>query len=62
MAERHKVGLGTPHWPSAYGGADLGLRNQIIIAEEVARARAPTLGLFTVSLNHLPHTLLKGGT
>ncbi|HKR87442.1 MAG TPA: acyl-CoA dehydrogenase family protein [Phenylobacterium sp.] len=62
MAERHKVGLGTPHWPSAYGGADLGLRDQIIIAEEVARARAPTLGLFTVSLNHLPHTLLKWGT
>ena len=62
MAERNKVGLGTPHWPSAYGGADLSLRNQIVIAEEIARARAPTLGLFTVSLNHLPHTLMKWGT
>ena len=62
MAERNKVSLGTPHWPKGYGGADLSLRNQIIIAEEIARARAPTLGLFTVSLNHLPHTLLKWGT
>ena len=23
MAARHKVGLGTPHWPREYGGADL---------------------------------------
>lgn len=62
MAERNKVGLGTPHWPSAYGGADLSLRNQIIIAEEIVRARAPSLGQFTVSLNHLPATLMKWGT
>ena len=62
MAERNKVGLGTPHWPSAYGGSDLSLYNQIIIAEEIVRAGAPSLGQFTVSINHLPATLMKWGT
>jgi alkylation response protein AidB-like acyl-CoA dehydrogenase len=28
MAERNKVGLGTPHWPRAYGGADLCSRSR----------------------------------
>jgi alkylation response protein AidB-like acyl-CoA dehydrogenase len=54
MAERHKVGLGTPHWPKEYGGADLSLAHQIILAEEFARTGAP--------LNHLPGTLLSWGT
>ena len=62
MAERNRVGLGTPHWPRAHGGADLSLRNQVIIAEEITRARAPSLGQFTVSLNHLPATLTTWGT
>lgn len=62
MAERNRVGLGTPHWPKAYGGVDLSLKNQVIIAEEVARAGAPVMSLFTVSLNHLPATLIKWGT
>ncbi|KHK89009.1 hypothetical protein LK12_23035 [Novosphingobium malaysiense] len=62
MAERNKVGLGTPHWPKEYGGSDLSLRGQVIIAEEVTRARAPSLGQFTISLNHIPATLMKWGT
>jgi alkylation response protein AidB-like acyl-CoA dehydrogenase len=41
MAERHKVGLGTPHWPKEYGGADLSLPHQVILAEEFARVGAP---------------------
>ena len=62
MAERNKVGLGTPHWPRAFGGEDLSLTNQVILAEEVARIGAPIMSLFTVSLNHLPATLIKWGT
>jgi alkylation response protein AidB-like acyl-CoA dehydrogenase len=62
MAERNRVGLGTPHWPRAYGGVDLSLTNQVIIAEEVARAVAPIMSLFTISLHHLPATLIKWGT
>jgi alkylation response protein AidB-like acyl-CoA dehydrogenase len=62
MAERNKVGMATPHWPSEYGGADLSLSNQVIVAEEMARAGAPAMSLFTVSLNHIPHTLIRWGT
>ena len=62
MIERNKVGLGTPHWPKEYGGSDLSLRYQVMIAEEVARARAPAMTMFVVSLNHVPHTLMHWGT
>lgn len=62
MRERAKVGLATPHWPKQYGGADLSLTHQAIIAEEVARAGAPSMKMFTVSLNHIPGTLLAWGT
>ncbi len=62
MTERNKVRLGTPHWPSAFGGADLSLSNQVIMAEEMARANAPTLDMFTVSLHHVPATLMAWGT
>jgi alkylation response protein AidB-like acyl-CoA dehydrogenase len=62
MAERAKVGLATPHWPSEFGGADLSLKHQVIIADEFARANAPGRDLFAVSLNHLPGTLIPFGT
>jgi alkylation response protein AidB-like acyl-CoA dehydrogenase len=62
MAERHKQGLAVPHWPSAYGGADLSLSGQIVLADEIARARAPSLNLFIISLNHIPGTLIPFGT
>jgi len=62
MAERHRVGLGTPHWPGDYGGADLSLQHQVILAEEFARTGAPVIPAFMISLNHLPGTLLSWGT
>ncbi|HKR87914.1 MAG TPA: acyl-CoA dehydrogenase family protein [Phenylobacterium sp.] len=62
MAERNKIGLGTPHWPKAYGGDDLSLKYQVIVAEEGAKARAPALNIFIVSLNHVPHTLMAWGS
>jgi len=62
MAERNKEGLAVPHWPSEYGGADLSLTGQIILADEIARARAPGLNLFIISLNHIPGTLIPFGT
>lgn len=62
MALRRKVGLGTPHWPKSYGGADLSLAHQIAVAEEFARAGAPVSPVFTISLNHLPATLFAWGT
>ena len=62
MAERNKVGLGTPHWPRAYGGADLSLRNQVIVAEELSRAKVPALSMYIISLHHVPATLMQWGT
>ena len=62
MAERNKVGLGVPHWPKEYGGAGLSLRHLIVIAEEMARADAPQARIFTISLIHMPGTLLPHGT
>jgi alkylation response protein AidB-like acyl-CoA dehydrogenase len=62
MRERAKVGLAIAHWPSEFGGADLSLAHQIIIAEENARADAPPVPAFIVALNHIPVTLLAWGT
>ncbi|MEP7349471.1 MAG: acyl-CoA dehydrogenase family protein [Sphingorhabdus sp.] len=56
------VGLDTPHWPKAWGGSELTLREQIILYEELARASAPLADLFVISLYHLPATLFAHGT
>lgn len=61
FGELAKQGLSVPHWPSAYGGADLGITGQMIVADEMARAGAPYLGLYVVTLNHLPGTLIPCG-
>jgi alkylation response protein AidB-like acyl-CoA dehydrogenase len=60
MAERSKVGLAIPHWPKNYGGA--GLSQLIAVADEMARADAPQSRMFTISLIHMPGTLLPHGT
>jgi alkylation response protein AidB-like acyl-CoA dehydrogenase len=62
MSARHEVGLGTPHWPKAYGGADISLAHQVIIADEFARAHAPLAPIFQISMNQAPGTLLNWGT
>lgn len=62
MEERRKVGLATPHWPTEYGGADLSLEHEVIIADEFARANAPSSGMYIIALNHIPATLLAWGT
>lgn len=62
LAELYKVGLATPHWPRQWGGEDLGIRHQVEIYSEIARANAPNPSLFTISLYHLPATLFAWGT
>lgn len=62
MTERQQVGLVTPHWPSSVGGADMDLGSQVILAEELARARIPDLSMFMISLHHVPATLLHWGS
>src|SRR5437773_10890887 len=48
FAQLRKVGLATPHWPRDWGGADLSLRHQTMIFEEIARINAPNPDLFTI--------------
>ena len=62
LAQLDSVGLATPHWPVEWGGVALSLPNQVIIFEEMARADAPDLVMFTISLYHLPATLGAWGT
>ncbi|MDF8335402.1 acyl-CoA dehydrogenase family protein [Novosphingobium cyanobacteriorum] len=54
-------GLSVPHWPEEYGGVDLGISGQMIVADEMARAGAPPLDVYIVTLNHLPGTLIPCG-
>ncbi|HET6970638.1 MAG TPA: acyl-CoA dehydrogenase family protein [Phenylobacterium sp.] len=62
LGEMRKVGLATPHWPRDWGGADLSLRHQTVIFEEIARIDAPNPDLFVISLYHLPATLFGHGS
>ena len=62
MKKLATVGLAAPHWPKTWGGVDLSTTQQIIICEEMARAAAPDLTLYAISLNHVPATLYDWGT
>lgn len=55
------AGLAMPHWPERWGGG-ASLEEQVVIFEEMARARAPRARLFQFSLYHLAGTLFHAGT
>jgi alkylation response protein AidB-like acyl-CoA dehydrogenase len=57
-----QAGYATPHWPQGWPGGGRSLTEQKIIYEEVARADAPRLILFFVSLYHAACTLLEMGS
>ncbi len=49
--ERWRAALGSrgwlaPHWPKAYGGAGMSVSEQFIFNEEMAEARAPSVGSY----------------
>jgi alkylation response protein AidB-like acyl-CoA dehydrogenase len=56
------VGFHAPHVPKEFGGGGYDLMSRAIIYEEWARAEAPALLLYSVSLHHMPSTLLNAGT
>ena len=58
----HEGGYVAPHWPVAWGGAGMSLAQQIVLYEELARAGAPRLVVYFISLFHAPSTLLEWGT
>jgi alkylation response protein AidB-like acyl-CoA dehydrogenase len=55
-------GYATPHWPAEWPGGGRPLAEQVAIFEEIARADAPRMSLFFVSLYHAAMTLLECGT
>lgn len=57
LAER---GWAAPHWPKAYGGAELGQIERIILLDELQRAPAPVPQVFNI--NMLGPVLLQFGT
>ena len=61
-AEMAKVGMTSAHWPNAWGGEELPIGQQIVFYEELARADAPNMAAFVVSLNQVPATLFGAGT
>jgi alkylation response protein AidB-like acyl-CoA dehydrogenase len=49
-----------PHWPSQYGGADMGIMEQVVMREEMAYYRAPLPDIF--GINMLGPVLMMYGT
>jgi alkylation response protein AidB-like acyl-CoA dehydrogenase len=56
------AGILAAHWPTEWGGGGFSLSQQAVIAEELARARAPQLTVNSVALYHCAATLLAAGT
>ncbi len=50
------------NWPKAYGGRDATLTEQLVYYEEIARARAPYIGVNFVGMLHGGPTLITEGT
>jgi hypothetical protein len=50
------------NWPREYGGRDLALTEQLVYYEEIARAKAPYVGVNFVGLLHGGPTIIAEGT
>ncbi|MEU1515174.1 acyl-CoA dehydrogenase family protein [Streptomyces sp. NPDC005811] len=50
------------HWPAGLGGADRPLAEQVVIAQELARADAPRLALYQVAVYNAAPAILHHGT
>ena len=57
-----EAGYATPHWPQGWPGGGRSLAEQKVIYEEIARADAPRLILYFVSLYPAACTLMECGT
>lgn len=57
------AGYATPHWPGQWSaGGGRPLAEQVAIFEEIARADAPRMMLYFISLYHAAMTLIEYGT
>lgn len=55
-------GYFAPHWPSEWGGGGFSLLQQVVLAEELARADAPRNALYQVALYNAGPSILHSGT
>ena len=62
FSKMREGGFVAPHWPKAWGGGGMSFAEQIVLYEELARAGAPRLVVYFISLHHVPATLLEWGT
>jgi alkylation response protein AidB-like acyl-CoA dehydrogenase len=62
MRELVRAGYATPHWHPPWPGGGRSLAEQRVVAEELARADAPRLTLYFVSLYHAALTLMEWGS
>ncbi len=58
----HQAGFAAIHWPAEYGGRDASPTEQLVYHEELARARAPYVGVNFVGLLHGGPTLIVEGS
>ena len=56
----HERGWAAPHWPRAFGGAELGQLERLILMDELYRAPAPLPQVFNITM--LGPVLMKFGT
>jgi len=61
QAKLHAAGFAGILWPKEYGGAGLGMIEQVIFNEETARAQAPEL-INKVGVHNVGPTLIRFGT
>jgi alkylation response protein AidB-like acyl-CoA dehydrogenase len=61
-AELREGGYFAPHWPKEWGGSGFSLLQQVIVAEELARADAPRNALYQVALYNAGPSILHSGT
>jgi alkylation response protein AidB-like acyl-CoA dehydrogenase len=58
----YDAGYAGINWPKEYGGRDASLTEQLVYYEEIARAKAPYVGVNFVGLLHGGPTLMAEGT
>ena len=61
-AQLRDGGYFAPHWPKEWGGSGFSLLEQVILAEELARADAPRNALYQVALYNAGPSILHSGT
>jgi len=61
-AQLRAGGYFAPHWPEQWGGGGFSLLQQVVLAEELARADAPRNALYQVALYNAGPSILHSGT